>query len=119
MTSCWWRLIHPANDRSSSRNRETSPVIRRSYRRLARGCTQPGRIFGHYGRQLTEAKLVERFTVAELAALARFYATPEGLSLARKGIAFTAAVTPMLEAEVVAWARSVRLPASVGGSAPS
>jgi hypothetical protein len=41
-----------------------------------------------------EAQLVDHFTVAELAALARFYGTPEGRSLARKGLAFTAAVTP-------------------------
>jgi hypothetical protein len=59
-------------------------------------------------RPVMEAQLVERFTVAELAALARFYNTPEGLSLARKGLAFTSALGPMLEAEIVAWASSVR-----------
>ena len=53
-------------------------------------------------------QLVERFTVAELTALARFYGTPEGLSVARKGIGFTAAIHPMLEAEIAAWVRSLQ-----------
>jgi hypothetical protein len=69
-------------------------------------------------QRMMEAALVEHFTVAELAGLARFYGTPEGLSLARKGLAFTAATRPMLEAEVVAWARSLPPTASAGGSAP-
>ncbi len=67
-------------------------------------------------RRVVEAQLVERFTVAELSALARFYGTPEGQSLARKGLAFTAAIGPMLEAEVVAWAQSVRPNASADGA---
>jgi len=67
-------------------------------------------------RQVVEAQLVERFTVAELSALARFYGTPEGSALARKGLAFTAAIGPMLEAEVVAWAQSVRPNASADGA---
>jgi len=46
-----WRLIHPAKDTSSSRKRETSAVIRRSYRRPpARAQERLGQIFGHYGR---------------------------------------------------------------------
>jgi hypothetical protein len=65
-------------------------------------------------RRVVEAQLVERFTVAELSALARFYGTREGLSLARKGLAFTSALGPMLEAEIVAWARSPN--ASADGS---
>jgi hypothetical protein len=50
-------------------------------------------------QRVMEAQLVERFTVAELAALARFYGTPEGQSVARKLVAVTAAVTPILEAD--------------------
>jgi hypothetical protein len=67
-------------------------------------------------RRVVEAELVERFTVAELSALARFYGTPEGSSLARKGLAFTAALGPMLEAEIVAWAQSIRPNASADGA---
>ncbi len=45
-----WRLIHPAKDTSSTRTRETSAVIRRSYRRPpARAQERRGQIFGHYG----------------------------------------------------------------------
>jgi hypothetical protein len=51
-------------------------------------------------QRVMEAQLVERFTVAELAALARFYSTPEGQSVVRKLVAVTAAVTPILEAEI-------------------
>jgi hypothetical protein len=42
MTSCWWRLIHPAKDTSSSRKRETSAVICRSYCSPAGGCRTTG-----------------------------------------------------------------------------
>ncbi len=51
---------------------------------------------------------MEHFTPAELAALARFSATPAGRSIARKSAAFSAAVTRAQTAEVVAWAHSRR-----------
>ena len=56
-------------------------------------------------RRLMEEQLVEYFTIPELAALARFYATPQGAAVMRKAPAWTAAVQPMLEAEAIAWAR--------------
>jgi len=61
-------------------------------------------------RRLMEEQIVEYFTIPELAALARFYATPEGASVMRKAPAWTAAVQPMLEAEAVAWARRLTEP---------
>jgi Uncharacterized protein conserved in bacteria (DUF2059) len=53
---------------------------------------------------------VQHLTIAELAALARFYAAPAGRSIARKSAAFSAAVTRAQTAEVVAWARTVGAP---------
>ena len=44
-------------------------------------------------RNVLEAALVEYLTIPQLAALARFYATPEGASVMRKLLAFTEAVT--------------------------
>ena len=44
-------------------------------------------------RRVMEDQAVEHYTPAELAALARFYATPAGRSIARKSAAFSAAVT--------------------------
>jgi len=73
-------------------------------------------------KRVLEEQLCEYFTVAELAALARFYAMPEGLSGMRKMLAVNAAVVPMLEAEVTAWARRVRSSAAAGegtGSDPA
>src|SRR5437867_3881557 len=58
-------------------------------------------------RNVLEAALVEYLTIPQLAALARFYATPEGASVMRKLLAFTEAVTPALEAAVSAWAREL------------
>jgi len=52
-------------------------------------------------RRVVELQLLERFTDAEIVVLEPFYDTPEGRSLARKGITFTAAIRPMLEAGVV------------------
>jgi hypothetical protein len=52
---------------------------------------------------------VEHLTIPELAALARFYAMPEGgASVCRKLVAFQTAATPALEADVVAWVPSGR-----------
>jgi hypothetical protein len=50
---------------------------------------------------------VELLRIPELAALARFYATPEGASVMRKLLALSDAVTPALEAALVAWAREL------------
>ena len=58
-------------------------------------------------RRALEAMLVEHLTIPELAALARFYATPEGASVFRKLVAFQTAATPALTAEIVSWARTV------------
>src|SRR5882762_241143 len=58
-------------------------------------------------RGVLEAALVELLTIPELAALARFYATPEGASVMRKLLALNDAVTPALEAAVSAWAREL------------
>jgi hypothetical protein len=44
-----------------------------------------------------EDQAVEHFTIAELAALARFYATPEGASVMRKMVAFGTVVTPAIQ----------------------
>jgi hypothetical protein len=54
-------------------------------------------------RRVFEDQVVQHLTIPELAALARFYSTPEGQSVARKTPAFTAAARPVLEAAVVAW----------------
>jgi len=64
-----------------------------------------------------QEQMVEHFTIPELAAVARFYATPDGLSVMRKMLTFTTTVTPMLEAEVVAWARLLTSPGQAGGEA--
>jgi hypothetical protein len=67
-------------------------------------------------RRVMEPEVLQCFTVAELTALARFYSTPEGLSIARKGVTFTALIARMLEAEVVAWARRLTsADAAIGG----
>jgi hypothetical protein len=58
-------------------------------------------------RRVLETALVEYLTIPELAALARFYATPEGASVQRKILASNAMVTPAIEAAVVAWAQAV------------
>jgi len=51
---------------------------------------------------VVEDQAVEHFTIAKLAALARFYATPEGRLIGRKGAVFAAALTSALEAEFTA-----------------
>ena len=61
-------------------------------------------------RRVVEDQAVQHFTPAELAALARFYATLAGRSIARKSSAFTAAVARAQTAEVAAWARTVGAP---------
>ena len=67
-------------------------------------------------RRVLEEQLVQHYSVAELAAVARFYSTPEAQSLMQKMVAFTTLVTPMLEAEVYAWARRLTsADAAVGG----
>ena len=58
-------------------------------------------------RRLLGPALVEHFSIPELHALARFYATPEGTSIARKEVAFKTAATPMLAAEIVRHARAI------------
>ena len=58
-------------------------------------------------RNVLEAALVEFLTIPELAALARFYATPEGASVMRKLFTLSDAVTPALEAAIVAWTREL------------
>jgi Uncharacterized protein conserved in bacteria (DUF2059) len=58
-------------------------------------------------RRLLGPALVEHFSIPELHALARFYATPEGTSIARKEVAFRTAATPMLAAEIVRHARAI------------
>jgi len=58
-------------------------------------------------RGVVEAALIESLTIPQLAALARFYATPEGAAVMRKLLAFNDAVTPALEAAVRAWAREL------------
>ena len=66
--------------------------------------------------------LTRYFTITELPALARFYATPEGRAIGRKFVAFTAVGTTALEAELVAWARAVvaRVPRqSIGFLSPT
>ena len=69
-------------------------------------------------RRVLETVLVEHLTIPELAALARFYATPEGASILRKTLALNAATTPALEAEIKAWADRVRPQASAGEATP-
>jgi hypothetical protein len=68
-------------------------------------------------RCVMENQAVEHFTPTEPAALARFYATPAGRSIAGKSAAFTAAVTRAQTAEVVAWARTVGAPIEPQASA--
>jgi len=58
-------------------------------------------------RGVLEAALVEYLTIPQLAALARFYATPEGAAVMSKLLAFTDTVTPALEAAVGAWGREL------------
>jgi len=58
-------------------------------------------------RGVLEAALVEYLTIPQLAALARFYATPEGAAVVRKLLTFSDAVTPALETAVGAWAREL------------
>jgi hypothetical protein len=58
-------------------------------------------------RDVLEAALVEYLTIPELAALARFYATPEGASVMRKLLMLNDAVMPALEAAIVAWIREL------------
>jgi hypothetical protein len=71
-------------------------------------------------RNVLEAADVELLTIPELAALARFYATPEGASAMRKLLVLNDAVTPALEAAVGAWARELgaRLRALWSSGAP-
>jgi hypothetical protein len=73
-------------------------------------------------RNVLEAALVERLTIPDLAARARFYATPEGASVMRKLFTLSDAVTPALEVAVGAWARELgarlRAQASAGVPAP-
>jgi hypothetical protein len=58
-------------------------------------------------RSVLEAALVEYLTIPELAALARFYATPEGASVMRKLLVFGDVVTLALQTAVGAWAREL------------
>jgi hypothetical protein len=66
-------------------------------------------------RRVMEEQMVQYFNVAELTAMARLYATPESQSLMRKMVPFTVLITPMLEAEVYAWARRVTSASEIGG----
>jgi hypothetical protein len=66
-------------------------------------------------RRVMVEQMVQYFNVAELVDLARLYATPESQSLMRKMVPFTMLVTPIFEAELVAWARCVT---SVGTPSP-
>jgi len=72
-----------------------------------------------------QQQLVEHYSIAELALIARAYNTPEGRSLMRKAPAFTASTTKALEAAFVAQAvelaaveaqRSLRPDAADGNS---
>ncbi len=58
-------------------------------------------------RRVVEAAVVEHLTIPELRALAQFYSTTEGASAMRKTAAFQEAITPVLVAEIRAWARAV------------
>jgi hypothetical protein len=58
-------------------------------------------------RGVLETALVEYLTIPQLAALARFYATPEGAAVMSKLLVFNDAVTPALELAVGAWAREL------------
>src|SRR5437867_12338128 len=71
-------------------------------------------------RGVLEAALVEYLTIPQLAALARFYATPEGAAVMSKLLAFNDAVTPALEAAVGAWGRELtaRLRAQASAAVP-
>jgi hypothetical protein len=68
-------------------------------------------------RRLLEPALVEHFSIPELHALARFYATPEGASICRKEVAFRTAATPILAAAVVRHARGIAARVSAHASA--
>jgi len=68
-------------------------------------------------RRVLEEQIVDYFTLPELRAVARITATPEGAAVMRKLPAFSTAVTPMLEAETMAWARNVGLNTSAGEAA--
>ena len=72
-------------------------------------------------RNVFEAAVVELLTIPELAALARFYATPEGASVMRKLLTLSDALTPGLETAVVAWARELgaRLRAQAAAGVPA
>jgi hypothetical protein len=73
-------------------------------------------------RGVLEAALVEHLTIPQLAALARFYATPEGAAVMSKLLAFHDAVTLSLEAAVGAWGRELtarlRVLSSAGAQPP-
>jgi len=58
-------------------------------------------------RRVLEAAFVEHLTIPELRALTQFYSTTEGASAMRKTMAFQEAITPVLVAEILAWARAV------------
>ena len=68
-------------------------------------------------RRVLEEQIVHYFTIPELRAVARFYATPEGAAVMRKLPAFSTAVTPILAAETVVWARNVGLLTADGEAA--
>ena len=71
-------------------------------------------------RRVLEEQMVEHFTIPELAALARFYGTPEGASVMRKILAVQAAVQPMLGAELAVWIRAqLKPPAGEAGGDPA
>jgi hypothetical protein len=61
-------------------------------------------------------------TIPQLAALAKFYATPEGTAVMSKLLTFTDVVTPALQVAVSAWARElgarIRALSSAGVPAP-
>jgi hypothetical protein len=69
----------------------------------------PARVaeLGSVWRRVLEAALVDHLTIPQLAALARFYETPEGAAVMGKLLAFADVVTPALQAAVEAWARAV------------
>ena len=73
-------------------------------------------------RNVLEAAVAEFLTIPQLAALAKFYATPEGAAVMSKLLAFTDVVTPALQVAVSAWARELgarlRAQASAGVPAP-
>ena len=71
-------------------------------------------------RRVLEEQMVEHFTIPELRVLARFFDTPESVSVMRKLPAWTATVQPMLEAEIAAWIRAqLKPPAGEAGGDPA